>query len=342
MMQEKGFTLIELLAVIIILAIITLIAIPIVLNIIEDSKKTAMIQTSNQIIKAANLYYHNKELKGERLNKSVEFKFPGDMDKLNIQGQISGEGEMIMLEDQKIALVIKNEKYCITKAMDNDELIIQENYEECNLPDAVKGIMTSKNYCILDGICENGTLINVKVNDTENYNFYVINDLNDELTLIMDRNIGENIYWSYYYDTTKGPFTALQALKKSTDNWTNLTKLAIDQFEYDNDIESNLEQTYEMYARLPKYSEINSIVMKNGGVLPKYLYENLVGTGNNSATTYWTSTAHSTYTATAWQVGCTGAAGPTCYGGYGYSATHNNITSNPQGVGIRPVITIYK
>ena len=40
-MNKKGFTLIELLAVIVILAIIALIATPIVLNIIEDTKQQA-------------------------------------------------------------------------------------------------------------------------------------------------------------------------------------------------------------------------------------------------------------------------------------------------------------
>ena len=41
-MRNKGFTLIELLAVIVILAIIALIAVPIVLNIIDDSKKESI------------------------------------------------------------------------------------------------------------------------------------------------------------------------------------------------------------------------------------------------------------------------------------------------------------
>ena len=39
--MKKGFTLIELLAVIIILAIIALIATPIILNVIEDARKSA-------------------------------------------------------------------------------------------------------------------------------------------------------------------------------------------------------------------------------------------------------------------------------------------------------------
>ena len=43
-MNKKGFTLIELLAVIVILAIIALIATPIVLNIIADSKENSQLR----------------------------------------------------------------------------------------------------------------------------------------------------------------------------------------------------------------------------------------------------------------------------------------------------------
>ena len=44
--MKKGFTLIELLAVIVILAIISLIAIPIVLNIIEDARKSSIADSA--------------------------------------------------------------------------------------------------------------------------------------------------------------------------------------------------------------------------------------------------------------------------------------------------------
>ena len=51
-MRKNGFTLIELLAVIVILAIIALIAVPIVLNIIEDSKKSSQKESINMYAKA--------------------------------------------------------------------------------------------------------------------------------------------------------------------------------------------------------------------------------------------------------------------------------------------------
>ena len=50
--MKKGFTLIELLAVIVILAIIALIATPIVLNIINDTKKSALLRSADFYIDA--------------------------------------------------------------------------------------------------------------------------------------------------------------------------------------------------------------------------------------------------------------------------------------------------
>ena len=58
MRNKKGFTLIELLAVIIILAVIALIATPVVLNVIENSKKEAFKDSVYGAIDAAKYYYY--------------------------------------------------------------------------------------------------------------------------------------------------------------------------------------------------------------------------------------------------------------------------------------------
>ena len=50
--MNKGFTLIELLAVIVILAIIALIATPIVLSIIEDTKESAVLRSAEYYLSA--------------------------------------------------------------------------------------------------------------------------------------------------------------------------------------------------------------------------------------------------------------------------------------------------
>ena len=63
-MKKNGFTLIELLAVIVILAIIALIATPAVLNIIEDSKKSAAERSTEAVVKAGEIHYMTQVAKG--------------------------------------------------------------------------------------------------------------------------------------------------------------------------------------------------------------------------------------------------------------------------------------
>ena len=57
MYNKKGFTLIELLAVIVILSILILLAMPSVLRIMENAKKNAFITEAESIIKAAQTQY---------------------------------------------------------------------------------------------------------------------------------------------------------------------------------------------------------------------------------------------------------------------------------------------
>lgn len=63
--NKKGFTLIELLAVIVILSIIALIATPIVMNVIQKSKKGAAEDTVYGLIKAAEFVYAQSLIEDE-------------------------------------------------------------------------------------------------------------------------------------------------------------------------------------------------------------------------------------------------------------------------------------
>ena len=69
--NQKGFTLIELLAVIVILAIIALIATPMVLKYIDESRRGAAESDCYAAIKAAELYYADAILAGQDAPDSV-------------------------------------------------------------------------------------------------------------------------------------------------------------------------------------------------------------------------------------------------------------------------------
>ena len=69
--MKKGFTLIELLAVIIILAIIALIATPIILNVINDARKSAGLSESEMIMSGINNYCATSAMKAQ-LDGSID------------------------------------------------------------------------------------------------------------------------------------------------------------------------------------------------------------------------------------------------------------------------------
>ncbi|PZD93143.1 prepilin-type cleavage/methylation domain-containing protein [Paenibacillus sambharensis] len=69
--EEKGFTLIELLAVIVILGVIAAIAVPLIGNIISNSKEKSDIAAARQVYEAARLYL-TAENNGETKGKKVE------------------------------------------------------------------------------------------------------------------------------------------------------------------------------------------------------------------------------------------------------------------------------
>ncbi len=63
--NQKGFTLIELLAVIVILAIIALIATPIILNIVSKARKSAAADSAYGVMKAVELAYAESIIDGK-------------------------------------------------------------------------------------------------------------------------------------------------------------------------------------------------------------------------------------------------------------------------------------
>ena len=89
-MRNKGFTLIELLAVIVILAIIALIATPIVLGIINDSRKSADRETAKLMVSNFELAYNSAYMAKGGVEPSLnDIKEKFNMDGLQSEPAIS-------------------------------------------------------------------------------------------------------------------------------------------------------------------------------------------------------------------------------------------------------------
>ncbi len=89
--MKKGFTLIELLAVIVILAIIALIATPIILNIIEDSRKSAAIDSAKLYVDGLSKYIANRNLTTDFMPSSCVVGDTVKCDNIPLDYKVDGE-----------------------------------------------------------------------------------------------------------------------------------------------------------------------------------------------------------------------------------------------------------
>ena len=95
----KGFTLIELLAVIVILAIIALIATPIILNVIEESREKSVVNSAYGLVDAAKLQYTQAMFEDA---SSVDMS--GEASALKVSGQKPSAGSWAINTAGEISL----------------------------------------------------------------------------------------------------------------------------------------------------------------------------------------------------------------------------------------------
>ncbi len=119
-MKKKGFTLIELLAVIVILAVIALIATPLIMNVINDARKNSFKDSAYGIKKAVELRIAEENLVGE----AISFKVDVTSDAINYSGEKPTSGWAHVTPDGKMELYMCNSSYCASKTLDSEEIIV--------------------------------------------------------------------------------------------------------------------------------------------------------------------------------------------------------------------------
>ena len=203
--------------------------------------------------------------------------------------------------------------------------------------------------------CAPGTPVAIKVNSTEVYNFYVISETDNEITLIMDRNIyasgnttepdvawinasdystanseeGDNTSCSYDSCNDEGPITAVSALKTRTSGWSNIPERV---YTYSDDGGGNKYTAFTetMRARMLMYTEANDIKTANSNTMPRWMYINLNTTGDNNTNGYWLPAASSSNDVYAPSVNFAGG------------VSDYVPISDSNRIGLRPVITLFK
>ena len=127
MKNKKGFTLIELLAVIIILAVIALIATPIVLNVVDNARKSANKDSAYGLLDSAKLYYmeslldESKSLSGNLITK------------INVSGRKPDSGTVYINNKGETALAVVYDKVCFTKNYEDADLTESDDMNNCKI-----------------------------------------------------------------------------------------------------------------------------------------------------------------------------------------------------------------
>ena len=177
--MKKGFTLIELLAVIVILSVVTLITIPMITNVIEESKKKALTSSVEGLVESANLYAIENDGVYEFLFDKEHQGSTKKGESLDYRGTIDGEGKLYLDKEGNVSVCISNDTYYAYKNYNSGIIVGNKKTGNCIIGfDA----LTNKYVAMLDN--GTGNVSNVYSKDE-------VNNLVDSLDTKITNNTNE-------------------------------------------------------------------------------------------------------------------------------------------------------
>ena len=321
--KNKGFTLVELLAVIVILALIALIATPIILNVINDAKKQAAKDSAYGYMDAVEKYIVSSELEDKSIQDRTYSVEELNSMGVSVKGSTPDNGN-IEIKNSSVksydigidGYVVRNgkvDKVSTTKSFKNGTAVYYnpETETKCKSSEAVS--TTGKNSGCMK--------------------WYVFNDKegNATVNVILDHNTTARVAWNSTGNNSEMKEVA-DALKKDTRTWKNTARLITA-----NEIAKITEKTgfdaskknQDWFCLDTNQPDTTSYCAKAQGKskyawLFDYTYECTnygCNTSDLSTWGYWTSTS-------SWHVSRFGHL--------------SNTNANYADSGVRPVITISK
>ena len=214
--KNKGFTLVELLAVIVILALIALIATPIILNVINDAKKQAAKDSAYGYMDAVEKYIVSSELE----DKSIQDR-TYSVEELNSMG-VSVKGST----PDNGNIEIKNSS---VKSYD----IGIDGYEVNN--GEVKKVSTTKSFKNGTAVyynpetetkCKSSEAVSTTGKNSGCMKWYVFNDKegNATVNVILDHNTTANVAWNSTGNNSEMKEVKIK-LEEDTKDWKNTARL---------------------------------------------------------------------------------------------------------------------
>ena len=313
--MKKGFTLIELLAVIVILAIIALIATPIILGIINDAREESnerSVELYASAVRngiAAYQLREGKEVLPGTYNKDNKLPFEPEYDgKVDCENVIISETGKVSLEKCTVNGGTKEYGYGI----EQDETPSTPVAKACTLADVDD-----------DNIADVGEVVTCNISDTPD-KFYVIEEANLATVTEIKMLTEMNIHKTEYRQSSSAGTVAFS----TTNYWSNETTYPIDVYDMGT---NNLKPIVDNYV-----SYLNTKLTGATGSLLTHNQAKNLGCDDSSyscssaptwvySTNYWTGSASDTDSV--WNVSSSRSFGNA---DYGYSDYY----------GVRPVITI--
>lgn len=135
--MRKGFTLVELLAAIAILGVIVVIAVPVVLNVIDDAEQESFKTNAYGIIRTARLNYNIDFV--DIVKNGIIFTYEDGKEQSSIDGKKLGydgkkpkDGSVVIDNYGKVSIALHDGKYCAYKGFDESLITVQKlSKEEC-------------------------------------------------------------------------------------------------------------------------------------------------------------------------------------------------------------------
>ena len=239
--NKYGFTLIELLAVIVVLAIIALIATPIVMNTIKNAKKGAAERTADNYVKAVEQKVAESRIDGTKIaNGTYNIQPDGnlcpasgcgenDKDKITIDmsgnkptsgtvtisnGEVSSTDTTMTVGDYDVKYNQGKNKYEASEKGNTTPDTPQPTKIYTN-GEVVYFNVTTGEKC--SNYTETQSNIGVKVGCMK---FYAFNDDGkDTVNLILDHNTTETVAWNSSGSNASGPKEVLKQLNDDTKSW---------------------------------------------------------------------------------------------------------------------------
>ena len=324
--KNKGFTLVELLAVIVILALIALIATPIILNVINDAKKQAAKDSAYGYMDAVEKYIVSSELEDESIQDGT-YRVEDLNKKISVKGSTPDNGN-IEIKNKEVksydigiyGYVVSNgevKKVSTTKKIKNGTAVYYnpETRKKCSESES-KSTTGTKNGCM---------------------KWYVFNDKegNATVNVILDHNTTAGVAYNSTGNNSEMKEVKTK-LEEDTSTWKNTARLItaneIAKITGNTVFDVNKENQSWFYLDSNNQTQIaNSTNKSKYAWLFDYTRECTnygCNTSDLSTWGYWTSTTKTGTTDRAWCVVRYGDLGPDVVSATGY--------------GVRPVITISK